>query len=66
MEIIDGYWFPRELLIFELTESVSVKHSSQIPVNMPTLKKCGVRIALDDFGEGLTSFADSVAAGRFR
>ena len=58
MEIIDGYRFPRELLIFELTESVSVKHSSQIRENMLTLKKYGVRIALDDFGQGFTSFAD--------
>lgn len=57
-EIIDGYSFPRELLIFELTESVSVKNFSSIRANMLALKKYGVRIALDDFGEGFTSFSD--------
>ena len=58
MEIIDRYQFPRELLIFELTESAWVKHSAQIRENMLTLKKYGVKIALDDFGEGFTSFSD--------
>lgn len=58
MEIMEDYRFPRELLIFELTESSSAKHSSQIRENMQALKAYGVRIALDDFGEGFTSFAD--------
>ena len=58
MEIMEDYRFPRELLIFELTESTSAKHSSQIRENMQALKAYGVRIALDDFGEGFTSFAD--------
>ncbi len=56
--ILDGYSFPRELLIFELTESVSDKGFSAIRANMLALKEYGVRIALDDFGEGFTSFAD--------
>lgn len=58
MEIMEDYRFPRELLIFELTESLSAKHSSRIRENMQALKAYGVRIALDDFGEGFTSFAD--------
>lgn len=57
-EMIDAYHFPRELLIFELTESVSVKHLTQLRENMVALKDYGVSIALDDFGEGVTSFAD--------
>ena len=57
-KIIDDYCFPRELLIFELTESVSCKNLSSIRSNMTALKKYGVRIALDDFGEGFTSFSD--------
>lgn len=57
-EIIGSYAFPRSLLIFELTESVSVKDLSPIRANMQALKEYGVRIALDDFGEGFTSFAD--------
>lgn len=58
IEIMDGYRFPRELLILELTESASVKHSTQIRENMLAIKEYGVRIALDDFGEGFTCFAD--------
>lgn len=57
-EILSRYDFPRELLIFELTESAAVKHLSQLQENMARLKACGVSIALDDFGEGVTSFTD--------
>lgn len=57
-EIMDRYTFPRELLIFELTESVAESHSTQIKHNMVDLKQYGVSIALDDFGEGFTSFDD--------
>lgn len=57
-EIIGAYTFPKDLLIFEITESVSVKNSSQIQKNMIALRKYGIRIALDDFGEGFTSFYD--------
>ena len=58
MEIMGSYHFPRELLIFELTESVPTKNISQIQRNIIALKEYGVRIALDDFGEGFTSFYD--------
>lgn len=57
-EILNQYQFPRELLIFELTESTAGPGFSQIRSNMLLLKEYGVRIALDDFGEGFTSFAD--------
>lgn len=56
--IIEAYRFPRELLILELTESVSETHVTRIRENMAALKKFGVSIALDDFGVGFTSFAD--------
>ena len=56
--IIEGYRFPRELLILELTESVSVGQLSLIRSNMLALREYGVSIALDDFGEGFTSFSD--------
>lgn len=58
VEIMDEYRFPRELLIFELTESVLAHQLEQIRSNMQILKEYGVRIILDDFGEGFTSFAD--------
>ena len=57
-EILESYSFPRELLIFELTESVCIKDLSTIRANMLALKDYGLRIALDDFGEGFTSFSD--------
>lgn len=57
-EIMNGFTFPRELLILEITESVSVRNAAQIRQNIIALKKYGVRVALDDFGEGFTSFYD--------
>lgn len=57
-EIMDRYTFPRELLIFELTESTNEHRSKQMKANMAALKQYGVSIALDDFGEGFTSFDD--------
>ena len=58
IEIMQEYQFPRELLIFELTESALAHQLEQIRSNMHTLKAYGVSIILDDFGEGFTSFAD--------
>ena len=57
-EILASYHFPRELLIFEMTESTAAAHLSHIRKNILALKEFGVRIALDDFGEGFTSFSD--------
>lgn len=57
-EIMDQYTFPRELLILEITESAAVRDVAQIQQNILSLKEYGVRIALDDFGEGFTSFYD--------
>lgn len=56
--IINKYNFPKELLIFEITESDYVKNIPQIQNNILELKKYSVSIALDDFGEGFTSFYD--------
>ena len=57
-KIVDQYTFPRELLILEITESAAVRDVTQIQQNIISLKEYGVRIALDDFGEGFTSFYD--------
>lgn len=57
-EIMDRYSFPRELLIFEITESSSSKNVSPILSNIQMLKEYGVSVVLDDFGEGFTSFYD--------
>lgn len=57
-EIIREYRFPRELLIFEITESAAGDDMALIAQNITALRAFGVRIALDDFGEGFTSFCD--------
>lgn len=57
-EIIKRYTFPKDLLIFEITESVTSKKFTQIRQNIASLKELGVSIALDDFGQGFTSFYD--------
>lgn len=57
-KIMDQYSFPRELLILEITESAAVRDVAQLQQNIISLKKYGVRVALDDFGEGFTSFYD--------
>ncbi len=57
-EIIDKYQFDRKMLVFEITESTSVRNISQVHKNANSLKELGIRILLDDFGEGFTSFFD--------
>ncbi len=56
--IIRRFSFPKELLILEITESQSVRNVSQIRKNILELKKLGISMMLDDFGEGFTSFYD--------
>ena len=45
-------------MILEISESQSVRNVSQIRKNILELKKLGISIMLDDFGEGFTSFYD--------
>lgn len=57
-EIIDRYDFPREMLVFELTETKEVKDTEGLKRNIRAVRDLGIRIALDDFGQGFTSFFD--------
>ena len=57
-EIIGKFQCPRELLILEMTESISAKDTAQVRRNVIEMKEFGVRVILDDFGEGFTSFYD--------
>lgn len=58
-EIIRRYTFSRELLIFELTESVQARDAGQVLQNTRRVKgELGVQVVLDDFGAGFTSFYD--------
>lgn len=57
-QLVEPYDFPREWLVLEITESASVRNVTQIGQNALALHEYGFRIALDDFGEGFTSFSD--------
>ena len=57
-QIVGQYTFARELLIFELTESVQATDVRQVQRNVNGVRDLGARVVLDDFGEGFTSFSD--------
>lgn len=57
-EIVGKYDFPRENLVFELTESVSERAREQVQTNILELRKYGAGIALDDLGNGFASVYD--------
>ena len=58
VEILKGHAFLRERLVLEITESSLAQDMDQARQNALALKELGVRIVLDDFGEGFTSFYD--------
>ncbi|WP_375754065.1 EAL domain-containing protein [Vibrio sp. HN007] len=47
---------PGEKLAIEITETAAMGNISQAIEHFSMLKKCGCKIALDDFGSGLSSF----------
>ena len=57
-QILERYEFPREALILELTESEVSNSSDILHENILHMKELGVRIAIDDFGSGYSSFED--------
>lgn len=57
-EIVDRHHFPLNMLVFELTESVEPKYRSRLRKNLIETKARGVRVFLDDFGDGFTSLYD--------
>ena len=56
--VLQKYDFPHESLILELTESEVSKSIDILSNNILSIKKQGVRIAIDDFGSGYSSFED--------
>lgn len=57
-KIIQKYRFDRNMLVFEITESAEEKNTDVINQNSREIKELGIRILLDDFGEGFASFYD--------
>jgi len=47
---------PPKAVIFEITESLAVKHLSHVEKQIAALRQLGCELALDDFGTGYSSF----------
>jgi len=48
---------PAEAVIFEITESLAVRHLNYVEKQISALRKMGCELALDDFGTGYSSFS---------
>jgi diguanylate cyclase (GGDEF)-like protein len=51
------YDVPANCVIFEITESLAVRHLSHVEQQIGVLRKLGCEVALDDFGTGYSSFS---------
>ncbi len=58
LSIVEKYDIGKNNLIFELTESADAENRQKLYENLQEIRKEGIRILLDDFGEGFTSFYD--------
>jgi len=47
---------PAEAVIFEITESLAVRHLNYVEQQISSLRRLGCELALDDFGTGYSSF----------
>ncbi|MGB0133698.1 putative bifunctional diguanylate cyclase/phosphodiesterase [Dokdonella sp.] len=56
-ELLDNSEVPPRKLCFELTETAAIANIAQAREFMEDMRSRGCRIALDDFGSGLSSFA---------
>jgi len=48
---------PPSAVIFEITESLAVRHLNYVEKQIDSLRKLGCELALDDFGTGYSSFS---------
>jgi diguanylate cyclase (GGDEF)-like protein len=51
------YDVPAKSVIFEITESLAVRHLSHVEQQIAVLRELGCEVALDDFGTGYSSFS---------
>lgn len=51
------YEVPANCVIFEITESLAVRHLNHVEQQIAVLRELGCEVALDDFGTGYSSFS---------
>jgi len=56
VSIFDEHQVPSERVCIDLTETYAIRNIDAVSEFMGTLKQVGVEFALDDFGNGLSSF----------
>ena len=56
IELLRHYHVEPSRVCFEITETVAVRNLSHVAPCMALLREAGCRIALDDFGSGMSSF----------
>jgi EAL domain-containing protein (putative c-di-GMP-specific phosphodiesterase class I) len=56
-EITDQYQIPRNLIVVEITESAFADCTEKIADLIAEIRKEGFRVAIDDFGQGLSSLS---------
>ena len=57
-KILETYQFSREQLIFEIARSVKLKHTDMMIQNIKAVKRMGVQMAMEAFGENLPLFLE--------
>jgi len=55
LAVVEKYGFPKERIIFELTENILIKDFDKVAPVLNFIKENKVKIALDDFGSGYSS-----------
>ncbi|MCW1970813.1 MAG: EAL domain-containing protein [Anaerolineae bacterium] len=57
LQIIDEFDLPHNLITIEITESTMMAEGDHSAQTLPALRETGLKIAMDDFGTGFSSFS---------